>query len=158
LFRYVVAGVHPVASFPDLAGVPALASVPDLISVHAFATIPALTDDQCSAVAGFLSLLRSLLLLRSLALAGVPTVAGYTDFTGVPAVASLLLLASMMLVASLMFPVVVVGIKNLRNYMICLSIHNREEVRDNRWVHKVLFYNIFPLSDSLNYNPGYRLC
>jgi hypothetical protein len=76
LVYLLFAGVHPVASLPVLAGIPAPAGVPELTGVHSVATIPALTDDQCSAVAGFLSLLRSLLLLRSLALANVPTVAG----------------------------------------------------------------------------------
>jgi hypothetical protein len=53
LVYLLFAGVHPVASLPDLAGVPALASVPELTGVHAVAAIPALTDDQCSAVVGF---------------------------------------------------------------------------------------------------------
>jgi hypothetical protein len=84
-----------------------------VLRLNAIAAIPALTDDQCSAVAGFPVVGGSLLLLRSPAVAGVHILL----------LAKLLLLASllwipccclhpcMMLVASLMFPVVVVGKK-----------------------------------------------
>jgi hypothetical protein len=50
LVSLLFAGVHPVASLPDLAGIPAPAGVPELTGVHAIAANPALTDDQCYAV------------------------------------------------------------------------------------------------------------